>query len=168
MIRRVAPALCALLASAALISACAPTSVYQGFQAIDAKPQDVKIGEDTKTTVMSRLGSPSTVSTFDPNTWFYISQVSQVESFYKPKTIRRDIVAVSFSKDDEKVVKLDTLSLKDGRVIAFNGRETPTRGRSLSALEQIIGTLGAGGLLNQDQDIAPGTRPGTGPSPNGR
>jgi outer membrane protein assembly factor BamE (lipoprotein component of BamABCDE complex) len=163
MIRRVAPALCALLASAALVSACAPTSVYQGFQAIDAKPQDVKVGEDTKSSVLSRLGTPSTVSTFDPNTWFYITQVTQVQSFYKPKTIRRDIVAVAFSKEDEKVVKLDTYSLKDGRVIAFNGRETPTRGRSLSALEQIIGTLGASGLLNNDQEVAPGQRPGSGP-----
>jgi outer membrane protein assembly factor BamE (lipoprotein component of BamABCDE complex) len=141
--------------------------MFQGFQAIEAKPQDVKVGEDTKSTVLSRLGSPSVVSTFDPNTWFYISQVTQYESFYKPKIIRRDVVEVAFNKTDEKVSTVNTLSLKDGRVIAYNGRETPTRGRELSVLEQILGTLGQGSLLNNDSDLNPGSRPGQG-GPGGR
>jgi outer membrane protein assembly factor BamE (lipoprotein component of BamABCDE complex) len=161
MIRRVAAPFCVLFASAALLGACAPTSVYQGFQAIDAKPQDVKVGEDTKSTVMGRLGTPSAVSTFDPNVWFYISQVTEYQSFYKPRTIRRDVIALSFNRDDEKVVKVDTLSLKDGRVIAYNGRETPTRGRQLNALEQLLGNLGQGSLLGA-QPATPGERPGGG------
>ena len=160
MIRRLAAPLCVLMASAALVTGCAPTNMFQGFQAIEAKPQDVKVGEDTKSTVMGRLGSPSTVSTFDPNVWFYISQVTQVESFYRPKVIRRDVVAVTFNKEDEKVANVSTLSLKDGRVIAYNGRETPTRGRELSILEQLLGNLGQGSLLNQNQDLTPGSRPG--------
>jgi outer membrane protein assembly factor BamE (lipoprotein component of BamABCDE complex) len=162
MIRRIVPIICAAAASAALVGACTPISVYQGFQVVDAKPADLKVGQDTKSTVMSRLGSPSSVSTFDPNVWFYITQVSEHQAFYQSRTIRRDVVAVSFDKADDKVAKVDTLSLKDGRVIAFNGRETPTRGRSLSVLEQIIGTLGQGGLLGNPQDVAPGTRPGEG------
>jgi outer membrane protein assembly factor BamE (lipoprotein component of BamABCDE complex) len=165
MIRRLAPVVCALIASGALIEACTPISVYQGFQVVDAKPADLKVGEDTKSSVLSRLGSPSTVSTFDPNVWFYITQVSEHQAFYQSKTIRRDVVAVSFDKSDDKVAKIDTLSLKDGRVIAFNGRETPTRGRQLSVLEQIIGTLGQGSLLSNPQDAAPGTRPGEGGGP---
>lgn len=162
MIRRVVAPLCALLASAALVSACAPTTMYQGFQAIDAKPQDIKIGTDTKSTVMSRLGSPSQVSTFDPNVWFYISQVMQYESFYRPQVIRRDVVAISFDKSSETVASMSTLSLKDGRVIAFNGRETPTRGRELSALEQLLGTLGQGSMLGAQNEPDPGQRPGGG------
>ncbi|HEX4179790.1 MAG TPA: outer membrane protein assembly factor BamE [Caulobacteraceae bacterium] len=162
MIRRIVPFVCALLASAAIVEGCTPISVYQGFQVVDAKPADLKVGEDTRSTVLARLGSPSSVSTFDPNVWFYITQVSEHQAFYQSRTIRRDVVAVSFDKADDKVAKIDTLSLKDGRVIAFNGRETPTRGRSLSVLEQIIGTLGQGGLLNNPQDVAPGTRPGEG------
>jgi outer membrane protein assembly factor BamE (lipoprotein component of BamABCDE complex) len=162
MIRRVAAPLCVLLASAALVTACAPTNVYQGFQAIESRPVDTKVGTDTKSSVLARLGSPSAVSTFDPNVWFYISQVTSTQSFYLPKAVRRDIVVLTFNKEDEKVAKLDTLSLKDGRVIAFNGRETPTRGRQLTALEQIIGSLGNGSLI-QNQDITPGERPGGAP-----
>lgn len=158
MIRRVAAPLCVLFASAAIVTGCAPTSIYQGFQAVDAKPTDVKVAEDTKATVLSRLGSPTSVSTFDPNVWFYISQVTEYQSFYKPHTIRRDVVAITFNKGDEKVAKIDNLTLKDGRTIAYNNRETPTRGRQLSVLEQLIGTLGQGNL-NANQEISPGDRP---------
>jgi outer membrane protein assembly factor BamE (lipoprotein component of BamABCDE complex) len=156
MIRRLA---IALVAVGALSAACTPSVSFQGYQAIEARPADVKVGADTKNTVRTKLGSPSTVSTFDPNVWFYISQISQHQAFYKPKVIRRDIVAISFNKDDQTVAKVDTLSLADGRVLAFNGRETPTRGRPLGVMEQLLGTLGQGELNNQ-QDINPGTRPG--------
>ena len=43
--------------------------------------------------------------------------------------------------------------------MAYNTRETPTRGRELSALEQLLGTVGRGALL-PDQDPGPGQRPG--------
>ena len=166
MFRRVAAPVCALFASAVLVTGCAPSNVFQGFQAIESKPQDAKVGVDTKATVMTRLGSPSVVSTFDPNRWFYISQVTQYQSFYMPKTIRRDVIALTFNKEDEKLAKVDVLSLKDGRIIAFNGRETPTRGRELTALEQLIGSIGNGSLLNQ-ADQVPGQRPGEGGSGGG-
>ncbi|MBV9511585.1 MAG: outer membrane protein assembly factor BamE [Caulobacteraceae bacterium] len=159
MIRRAAAPLCALLAATALASGCAPTNVYQGYQAIEAKPADTQVGVDTKSTVTAKLGTPSAVSTFDPNVWFYISQVTQTQSFYLPRAVRRDIVVLTFDKGTETVAKVDRLSLKDGRVIAYNGRETPTRGRELTFIEQLLGSLGNSSLLN-NQDITPGQRPG--------
>jgi outer membrane protein assembly factor BamE (lipoprotein component of BamABCDE complex) len=159
MISKAVAPLCALAAAAALVSGCAPTNVYSGYQAIEAKPVDTKIGVDTKSTVTARLGSPSAVSTFDPNVWFYISQVTETQSFYRPRPIRRDVVVLTFEKGDDKVVKVDTLALKDGRVIAFNGRETPTRGRELTFLEQLLGSIGNSSLLNNNE-VTPGSRPG--------
>jgi outer membrane protein assembly factor BamE (lipoprotein component of BamABCDE complex) len=162
MIRRLAIATCAVLAVAGGLTACAPMTSFQGYQAIDAKPAEVKVGADTKNSVRARLGSPSQVSTFDPNQWFYISSVSQRQGFYMPRTVRRDVVAISFDKDSQTVTKVEVLNLADGREIAYNARETPTRGRQLSILEQLLGNLGQGQLNNQ-QDISPGTRPGGGP-----
>jgi hypothetical protein len=45
-------------------------------------------------------------------------------------------------------------------VIAFNDRETPTRGREMTVLEQLLGSVGRGGLLPQDDEGVPGSRPG--------
>ena len=58
------------------------------------------------------------------------------------------------------MTSLNTLSLKDGRVIAFNGRETPTRGRELTVLEQLLGTLGQGSVLGDQEDGNPGQHGG--------
>jgi outer membrane protein assembly factor BamE (lipoprotein component of BamABCDE complex) len=147
-------------AAAAGLSACAPVTSYSGFQAIESDPKDVKIGTDTKSTVRTRLGSPSATGAFDTNTWFYMNQLKSRVAFKRPEVISRNITEITFNKDSELVESVNSLTLKDGKVIAFNGRETPTRGRELTILEQILGNVGRGGLLpNSDQDV-PGNRPG--------
>lgn len=141
----------ALLASGLAATACAPVTSFNGFQAREEKPQDVKVGVDTKSTVLTSLGSPSVKSTFDPNTWFYVSQITDEYAYYKPKVRTRDVVRITFDKD-EKVAEVKHLTLADGYQIAYDRRETPTRGRSLNWIEQVIGTIGRGGLLPQDND----------------
>ncbi|HPA40343.1 MAG TPA: outer membrane protein assembly factor BamE [Phenylobacterium sp.] len=158
MLRRAAFA--ALSVSLLATAACTPITTYSGFQAIEANPKDVKVGEDSKSSVRGRLGSPSATSTFDPNVWFYIDQVKETVAFRKPVTTRRDVTAIKFDKDSEQVVSVDQLSLKDGKVIAFNGRETPTRGRELTIIEQLIGSVGRGGMLPNSDEGVPGSRPG--------
>ena len=135
------PAALAAVALAGVLTACAPIVSKHGFTAINATPAEVKVAEDTKSTVLERLGSPSAVSTFDQNTWFYMSQSVERFAFYRPRVTKRDVVAVTFGPD-EKVTAVNTYTLSDGKVIAFNGRQTPTRGRELTILEQLLGTVG--------------------------
>ncbi len=154
------PASAALIAALALgATACAPIASNHGFVALDVKPAEVKVGEDTKSTVLERLGSPSAKATFDDNTWFYMTQSVQRVAFYKPRVTKRDVVAVAFD-EAEKVKAVNSYSLEDGKVIALNGRETPTRGRELTILEQLLGTVGraAGTLGGDEEDRQPGGR----------
>lgn len=145
--------------AAVAVSGCAPLRSTSGYQAIDKQPRDIKVDVDTKSTVLDQLGSPSAQSTFDTNVWYYISQNSEVVGYHAPKITKRAIVAITFNKESEKVAKVDTFSLKDGKIVAYNGRETPTRGRELSVIEQLLGNVGRGGVLPQ-QDPTPGQRPG--------
>ena len=75
MIRHAAIAALAAGLAAGALGGCSPITTYSGFQAIDENPKDVKTGVDTKSAVRAKLGSPSAVSTFDPNVWFYVAQV---------------------------------------------------------------------------------------------
>jgi outer membrane protein assembly factor BamE (lipoprotein component of BamABCDE complex) len=153
----------ALLATCLLgTSACTPVNSYQGFQAVDHSPSEVKVGEDTRSTVQSKLGSPTAVSTFDKDTWFYISQTSERTGFYHPRVTRRDVTAIAFAKGGEKVADIRTYTLRDGRVIAYNDRETPTRGREMTVLEQLLGSISAAGALPPNE-VNPGTHGATGP-----
>ena len=147
----------ALSALALSLGACAPVGSFQGFQAIESHPEDVRVGVDTRTTVQARLGTPTATSTFDPNVWFYISQVQTETSFLHPRVTRRDVVAIAFD-DSQSVTSVNKYTLADGRVIAVNDRETPTRGREMTILEQLIGNIGRGGMLPPEQ-AGPGERP---------
>lgn len=148
----------AALAIAAPLAACTPTTSTHGFQVVEAKPEDVKVGEDTKSTVLERLGSPSAVSTFEPNIWFYVTQATERKAYFKPKTTARDVVAVSFDKTTEKVVSVNKHGMEDGKVLAFNDRETPTRGRELSILEQLLGNVGRVGNVLGNREESPEDR----------
>jgi outer membrane protein assembly factor BamE (lipoprotein component of BamABCDE complex) len=143
----------------AALGGCAPLRQTNGYQAIDHKPADMKVGVDTKSTVLDALGSPSAVSTFDPNVWYYISQNSNQIGYHMSHVTKRTVVAITFNKESEMVTAVNDYALKDGKVIAYNTRETPTRGRELSVVEQLLGNVGRGGLLPQ-QDPTPGQRPG--------
>jgi outer membrane protein assembly factor BamE (lipoprotein component of BamABCDE complex) len=157
MFRRAAYAIVAvsLLSSAA----CAPITSYSGFQAIESDPKDVKVGIDTKSTVRGRLGSPSATSTFDPNVWFYMNQVKERVAFRRPHVVARNVTAITFDKESEQVKSVSVYTLKDGKVIAFNGRETPTRGRELTVHEQLLANVGRGSMLPRDDEGVPGNRP---------
>jgi outer membrane protein assembly factor BamE (lipoprotein component of BamABCDE complex) len=141
-------------------AACAPITSYSGFQAIESDPKDVAVGTDTKSTVRGKLGSPSATSTFDPNVWFYMNQVKQRVAFRRPQVTARNVTAITFNKDSEVVESVNQYTLKDGKVFAYNNRETPTRGREMTVLEQLLGTVGRGGMLPRDDEGVPGNRPG--------
>ncbi|MCU0732257.1 MAG: outer membrane protein assembly factor BamE, partial [Hyphomonas sp.] len=58
--------------------------------------------------------------------------------------------AIRFGEDD-KVDEVLRYTAKDGQVISYAARETPTRGRELGLWEQIFGTVGAVRLPNTDE-----------------
>ena len=49
------------------------------------------------------------------------------------------------------------MGLDDGQDVAMSDRETPTRGRELTILEQLLGNVGRGQLPRTEEDV-PGQR----------
>ena len=98
-------------------------------------------GEQTRVDVQNLLGTPSTTAVFDGDTWYYISAHTTQYAFYPNHEFDRTIYAVSF---DERGILKDVrkLELEDGRNVTVASRETPTKGREYSFLEQLVGNLG--------------------------
>jgi outer membrane protein assembly factor BamE (lipoprotein component of BamABCDE complex) len=132
--------------AAALMAGCAATRDFHGYVPDQALATDVQPAVDTRTTVLARLGTPSTTSIFNDDLWVYMSSTRELLTFYYPKVVAREIVAIQFDEDD---VVSDVLvyDVNDGRTLAYNSRVTPTRGRELGILEQLFGTIGS--LRNQ-------------------
>lgn len=141
------------------LSACAPTLSRQGYLAIEADPaKEIKVGEDTQTSVRTKFGSPSQVATFDSSVWYYVNQTTQKMTYKSAKVVARNVTVVEFDKTTQAVASVKTLSLADGREIALNPNTTPTRGRELTALEQILGNVGRQTIMNNEDDNPGGQR----------
>jgi len=154
---------CVLAASAlalsAIVGGCvSPITDYSGYIADEAQPSAMEPGIDTRASVLARLGSPSTRSVFDDNTWYYITTTNERLAFYRPTVAQRTITGVRFNEDDvvEEVLEYD---VNDGQVINYASRETPTLGRQLTFLEQLLGSIGTV-ALPQTNEATPGNPTG--------
>lgn len=124
-------------------AACAPRQDYRGAAIDEDKIKLVQVGQSTEAQVGALLGSPSTISTF-PDwgvTYYYISSETETVAFLAPELIEQQVLAISFDKDN-RVKEVKRYGLKDGKQIAFIDRETPTRGKEMTVLEQLFGNLG--------------------------
>lgn len=149
-----------LTACAAILAlnACQASRNFHGYLPDQVLPQNIEPSVDTRSTVIARLGSPSTTSVFDDNLWVYMSATREQLTYHRPKVVRRNIVAIQFD-DSDQVIDVLTYDMDAGEVIDFVSRETPTRGRQLGILEQLFGTIGAGlpGGIGDDQRNGPGS-----------
>jgi len=149
---RIAAAVLALGAAA-----CSSTKEHHGYvkDRLGASAP-IEPGVDTKSTVLARLGSPSTKGAFDDESWYYISTDTKSFAFFNPDTTNREVIAVRFGENDV-VESVDTFGLERGRVVAYANAETATRGRELTFLEQLLGSIGNSPLtLPGSEERTPG------------
>ncbi len=141
-----------------LTGCLSPSLDFHGYIPDEVQPYEIKPDEDTRSSVIAQLGSPSTEGLFDTNTWFYVSDVQERFAFYKPEVSDRTITAIKFGEDD-KVDEVLRYTAEDGQVISYAARETATRGRELGLLEQIFGTVSSVRLPTTDE-VTPGNPTG--------
>jgi outer membrane protein assembly factor BamE (lipoprotein component of BamABCDE complex) len=150
-----------LLAATVAVAGCTPVISQRGYLPDPANESAIKVGKDTKTTVQARLGYPSTQATFGGNAWYYISSTEKRVAFFEPRVISRSILALYFDKNG-KVDGVKHYGLKDGHVVDFETRETVTRGRELTFLQQLFNAT-PGVPIGGDQQANPGGGGGSGP-----
>ena len=123
------------------LAACAPTLVIQGYVPDDKTLARVEQGVDTKDAVVTKLGSPPTIATFDDDTWIYVNKRSEVFAFFEPTVLSQNVVAINFDPEG-RVEEIRRFTLEDGRLINPITRKTPTQGQELGLLEQLFGNVG--------------------------
>ena len=125
----------------ALGTACAPTQNVRGYLTDDVLISEIKRGVDDKGSVLNALGSPSNVSTFGTNTWYYITRKTESIAFFEKKILEQRVVAIKF--DDSGVVSnIHRYETDDARAVEISERVTPTRGKQLSLFQQLFGNIG--------------------------
>lgn len=145
------PLLLLTSAFAAVISACSPVIDQRGNHPDEDKVVEINPGVDDKQRVYQEIGSPSTLSTFNDRTWYYISKKTSTVAFFEPEILEQQILAIRFNKDGI-VEDMHIYDEKDGREIAFVDRETPTEGTDFTILQQLLGNIGR---FTKKDDSAP-------------
>lgn len=101
----------------------------------------IEVGVTTKEQVSKLLGTPSSVSTFGNNTWYYMSEETQRRAFFTPTVLKSNITRIEFNAEN-RVASLDSVTEKDMQVVSHVAREEPTAGHTVTALQQLLGNIG--------------------------
>jgi outer membrane protein assembly factor BamE (lipoprotein component of BamABCDE complex) len=123
-------------------AACQPTIDYRGYQARSGDLAKIQVGMP-KAEVEALLGSPSTTASvaLQGDSYYYISSRVEQTAFLDPKETDRQVFAVRFDANDQ-VVSFANYGIEDGQVVDINSRKTPTKGRELTIVQQLLGNIG--------------------------
>jgi outer membrane protein assembly factor BamE (lipoprotein component of BamABCDE complex) len=131
-----------IAASAALAAtACEPVIELRGNLPPQEQIDQIKVGTTTRDDVQALLGTPSNVTPFGDETWHYISSVSHRKAFFEPEVKERKVLTVVFDRAG-LVRALDTKGLADGKQLVTVDRETPTAGKEMNIIQQMVGNVG--------------------------
>jgi outer membrane protein assembly factor BamE (lipoprotein component of BamABCDE complex) len=152
--RRTAP----LLLVGALVpflASCETIVDQRGFAPTPGSVEKLEVGTQSREDVVRLIGSPSAVATFNPNVWYYISQKQETWAFLKPVMLEQNVMQLNFN-DSGRLQSMKKYDLSDARDIDMVSRITPTAGKELTVLEQIMGNVGRfSGPRQQENPGAP-------------
>src|SRR5687767_11466940 len=84
----------AAAAVALALGACTGRVDTRGNLADPEVVSQITPGESTRGTVEDLLGSPTTVATFNDQTWYYIGRKTEKFAFFEPEVLEQQVVAV--------------------------------------------------------------------------
>jgi outer membrane protein assembly factor BamE (lipoprotein component of BamABCDE complex) len=130
-----------VLLASVTVSGCTSMNIgdtmYNGY-VVDEKSLALIPEGSSREQVLLTMGTPSTTATFDAEVLYYISQKRErAVAFMKPKLVEQSILAIYLNKDGV-VERKANYTLQDGKVFDTISRTTPTGGRDLSFLQQIL------------------------------
>ena len=123
------------------LSACSPTVDIRGRIPEPELLAQVKVGQSSEDDVQTLLGSPSSTTVWGNQIWHYIYERTETVSFLTP--VVKEYKAVSIVFDDQgKVAKIEKLNGKKIKDVDLVTRETPTAGKEMTVVEQLLGNVG--------------------------
>jgi outer membrane protein assembly factor BamE (lipoprotein component of BamABCDE complex) len=163
MRRTVPPALVGVLIGALAlplaVAGCESIVDQRGFAATPGSVEKLEIETQSREDVVRLIGSPSTIATFNPNVWYYITQKQEYYAFFKPTMLEQNVMQLTFNESG-RLTTIKKYDLSDSKDIDMVSRITPTAGKEITVLEQIMGNVGR--FSGPRQETNPGAPTGGG------
>ena len=89
-----------LVALGLAVAGCTPAIDHRGYVVPKEGLEKIAAGTATRAEVLQALGPPSATAAFDGNTWIYMGETTQRESFLEPELIERHVLILRFDGED--------------------------------------------------------------------
>jgi len=133
-----------VLLGSCLLAGCGllgPAPLPRGDRVDSDQLKQLVPGVSTQADATALLGSPTAKATFDPNTWLYISQMTQPVIGGTLSVRSQNVVELHF--DDRGVLRgVQALDKANGLPVTMVARTTPSPGTEASVLQQLFGNVG--------------------------
>jgi len=139
-----------VVASMLTLSACSPRVAQRGVMPDIDKVASIMPTQTTKQEVERALGSPSSINMFGEETWLYVGETTERIAFLESKVQERSVLIVTFDKSGV-VSDIQSHGLDASREIEPVERTTPTVGKDLTVIEQLVGNLNRLGDVNNSK-----------------
>lgn len=141
MMRRIVPLSTVALIAVLGASACSPVVRSHGYAPQAEALASIVPGVDSRASVAEKIGRPGMSGVFSDEGWYYVASTVEEITYNEPKVIGRRVVAVTFDANDT-VASVNEYGIEEGRVIDLQRRTTPTFGREITVLQQLLGNIG--------------------------
>jgi len=118
-------------------------SNFHGSKALEVKFEQIKVNETNKNDLIKIIGSPSTISDFDKNKWFYIERNKTNQSLFKfgaQKINKNNILIVEISNAGI-LKKKKLLNLNDMNDLKYLKTETNKDFKNKDAIYGVFSSL---------------------------
>ncbi|MGV6803796.1 MAG: outer membrane protein assembly factor BamE [Ruegeria sp.] len=144
VMNRLKPASRAVACALVLVTAVACTPIYKnhGYIPTPEELAEIKVGVDTRDTVLEKAGAPSSSGVLKDSGFYYVASRVRHYGPKRPEVVSRELVAISF--DQRGVVRnIERFGLEDGYVIALERRVTDSSVQDKGFLRQLLGNIGS-------------------------
>ncbi|MFM7346368.1 MAG: outer membrane protein assembly factor BamE [Tagaea sp.] len=131
------------ICAASFLGACGIARIdVRGYVPNDDDLAKLEPGRQSRDEVQQILGSPSSMGVFDAEqSWYYIYRKTSTTAFFEPEVLEQRVVVVHFDRQGT-LRDVRRYALEDGLIVDPVTRTTPSPGRELSFLEQLLGNVG--------------------------
>lgn len=124
-----------------VIASCSPIVDLRGHSSEQADFSQIVVGQSRSDDVQALLGSPSAKSSFGDKTWYYITEKKETHGMLAPEVVEQKVVSIQFDENDT-VKEVGDVNIDASKPVEYVDKTTPTEGRTLTAIEQIMGNFG--------------------------
>lgn len=122
------------------LSACAAQYRNHGYVPSEEELAQITVGVDTRDTVSSLVGSPSSAGLLSDSGYYYVRTRLRQFGPQKPEVVDRQVVAISFTEAGV-VENIGRYTLQDGQVVPLARRIT-RNGQDVNFIRKLLGSIG--------------------------